>query len=219
MKFAYNLVTLGTFHDAACFIDNPFPKAVNGSLWTIRWEFLCYLGVPAAWRLGVLGRWQILVAATVLLMIYGQFQDDTVTNLFIQFMVGALFHLFEDRIPWRGSRSLLVVAMCVMGLVVTARYGGFKPVFPLLGGYLLFWFAFNPRISLQNFTAYGDFSYGTYLYAFPIQQLMVKYGPPLTPPQHALIAAFLSVAVGAASWYLVERRFLIARAKPASASN
>ena len=45
----------------------------------------------------------------------------------------------------------------------------------------MFWFAFNPAIKLSKAAKYGDFSYGVYLYAFPIQQLLVSVVPGLTP--------------------------------------
>jgi peptidoglycan/LPS O-acetylase OafA/YrhL len=81
-------------------------------------------------------------------------------------------------------------------------------VMPLALPYLLFWLALHPSIRLNNFARYGDFSYGTYLYAFPIQQLLICWLPAISPPALFVIAAPASIAAGAVSWYAVERRFM-----------
>jgi len=54
--------------------------------------------------------------------------------------------------------------------------------------------------------AYGDFSYGTYLYAFPIQQLLVAETR-LAFPVYVAVAMSLSLLAGVASWFAVERWF------------
>ena len=52
---------------------------------------------------------------------------------------------------------------------------GWTAVFPIAGTYLLFFFAFHPAFRLHRFGKFGDFSYGVYLYAFPIQQSVMHY--------------------------------------------
>ena len=59
----------------------------------------------------------------------------------------------------------------------------------------LFWLAFHPSVRLYRWAKRGDFSYGIYLYAFPIQQLLVRYVPGLHPLVLFLIATPLSVTV------------------------
>jgi peptidoglycan/LPS O-acetylase OafA/YrhL len=62
---------------------------------------------------------------------------------------------------------------------------------------------------LHRFGRFGDFSYGTYLYAYPIEQLLVKYAHhPLRPLVLFAYATPLTLMCAVASWYGVERRFL-----------
>ena len=66
---------------------------------------------------------------------------------------------------------------------------------------------------MSRFARYGDFSYGLYLYAFPIQQLLVLYyGRRLTIPALFGSALVLTLCVAIVSWYAVERPCL--RLKP-----
>jgi peptidoglycan/LPS O-acetylase OafA/YrhL len=53
----------------------------------------------------------------------------------------------------------------------------------------------------------GDFSYGTYLYAFPIQQILVSFFT-LPFPVFLVLSLILSLFSGFLSWNLVEKWFL-----------
>jgi len=69
--------------------------------------------------------------------------------------------------------------------------------------------AYLPSLHPLNLGRYGDFSYGTYLYAMPIQQLLVmRAHGQISPWLLFAEAAPLTILVGALSWFLVERHFL-----------
>jgi peptidoglycan/LPS O-acetylase OafA/YrhL len=80
---------------------------------------------------------------------------------------------------------------------------------PICGTYLLMGVAYSSWLRWLNLGKQGDFSYGTYLYAYPVQQLIVQLeGGILAPVVLFVVAAPISVGLGALSWFLVERRFL-----------
>jgi peptidoglycan/LPS O-acetylase OafA/YrhL len=54
----------------------------------------------------------------------------------------------------------------------------------------------------------GDPSYGMYIYAFPIQQLIVLGLPGVSAPLLAAAAVPAAAAAGYASWHLIEARCL-----------
>lgn len=84
-------------------------------------------------------------------------------------------------------------------------YGGFRECFAICGSYLIFYFAYHPQIKLWSFAKYGDLSYGVYVYAFPIQQLVVlNYGASITPVENFLYSYPFILILAFMSWHLVE---------------
>jgi peptidoglycan/LPS O-acetylase OafA/YrhL len=78
-----------------------------------------------------------------------------------------------------------------------------------LGGYLLFWFAFNVRS--RRLAAVGhrvDISYGVYLYAWPVQKLLIWWDPEISPWPVFIEATAITSLLAFGSWSLVEKPFL-----------
>ena len=108
--------------------------------------------------------------------------------------------LYAERIEINDRLGILAAAV----LLITLHWGGYLLLgYPALA-YLCLYLAV--RLPIRNFDRYGDFSYGTYIYAFPIQQMLALYGM----QRHgiwAFMAASLLVATAAAfvSWHVVEK--------------
>ncbi len=87
------------------------------------------------------------------------------------FACGGAFQLFADRIAYTGRGAALAAGL-LLPLLFSPPLA--EPAFALLGGYLIFWFAFAVRpLALSRATAQLDPSYGLYLYAWPIQNLLI----------------------------------------------
>jgi peptidoglycan/LPS O-acetylase OafA/YrhL len=225
---AGSLALRGMFVENA-FLDNPFPHAINGSLWSIAYEAWCYVGLL------VLGLTRLLkpratallfglsIAASVVfdvlrpephVGIFGHILGwpSTWARLLPFYLAGTVYSFYRDSVPLSNIGAVLASLGLVVGALVPH---GLTPTLPILGSYLLFWFAFHPAIKLSKAAKYGDFSYGVYLYAFPIQQLLVSAIPGLTPLTLFALATPLSVLFGALSWHLVEKRMAVSRARRA----
>ena len=231
-RFFFNIAQL-QFVLPPVFTHLKFASA-NGSLWTIRNEFLCYLMVAAFGLIGLYryrGAILALFAGMLAAYIWQQYGHqglfagrelrvigsiDMWPHYLAQYLAGMCFYLFRDRIPY--SRSLLGLSLVV--LAFSAFWlNTLQIVMPLFGAYALFYFAFNRAIPLQDFSRKGDFSYGIYLYAFPIQQLLLLYiAPRMAPPLLFLMAYPLTLGAAILSWYGVEQPFLrLKRTRSASA--
>ncbi|RYH13355.1 MAG: acyltransferase, partial [Alphaproteobacteria bacterium] len=234
-----NLLLANAFPLPDLFSANPVP-AVNGALWSIKFEFLCYLGL-ALLGLAALGIRRIAVpliyAGVVAIWCWldatGRrpggpgFVADIIGFPYLwfwvlpNFLAGMIVYLHRDRIP-RSTPALFVgliacfAAFHLGGQDVAGIVASHLLVPPVLA-YLVFWFAFHPGIRLARTARYGDFSYGTYLYAYVIQQMLVAT---LDLPFPVFVAAsmLLALAAGVASWWLVERHFLDHGRKPAEHS-
>ncbi|MFW2850444.1 acyltransferase family protein [Sphingomonas sp. TX0543] len=205
--------------------------AVNGSLWSIPYEFWCYLGVMALGLCGVL-RWRPaylviaigVMAVRVWLDMTGRHPDGGSLkaiigvayfwfNVLPPFVLGGAAYIYRDRVP----RSGWLLAGLVAATLIAAHLPLADPLRLVLTRLLLpptlvygvLYLAFDARVRMGNAARFGDFSYGCYLYAFPIQQMLVALLRHVVPfPVFVIAALACSLAAGVASWYLVERWFL-----------
>ncbi len=201
------------------FASNPEAAIVNGSLWTLPIEATAYVGVAVAGVLGLLAArrpvvaiFVALVAATLVLdaLVDGPFQDRGPAVLAAYFTLrfgayfaaGALLFLHRDRVVLRGRTALLLLAVWVASWSTPYAFAPAAVALP----YAVLYLAFRPIPGLRLLTRFGDVSYGTYIYAFPIQQsLVAALGPDLGPAGLFALALPLTWLVGLASWRLVER--------------
>ena len=201
------------------FVHNSYALRVNGSLWTIRQEIVCYAFVALAGLAGAYRRPALLlafVAVPYLLDVRGAGVVGTggihdFFHLLTYFMAGMLVYLYRDRIVYARGLMLLSLAL----IVVSGIMGHLPLVLPVCSAYLLFYIAFNTGIPLQHFARHGDLSYGIYLYAFPIQQLLAAYfRNSLNALSLSLCALAICAALAAVSWRFVEQPFLKLKARP-----
>ncbi|NDC64497.1 MAG: hypothetical protein EBZ59_11065, partial [Planctomycetia bacterium] len=69
--------------------------------------------------------------------------------------------------------------------------------------YFLLVLAFHPSLRVPWSPRIGDYSYGTYLYGWPIQQVVAPFAT--TPLSMFLISYPLILCAAVASWHLVEK--------------
>ena len=161
------------------FPDNPVPLAVNGSLWTLRFEAVAWAMLAVMAPLGLLGRRGTLAlfalcAATVLqAATYGLTLLAIASDL-TDFLAGAAMFAWRGAIPHRAWLAALAAALLLAGCYTAAAPLVICLTLPYLTLYLGFT---RPLVRLPD-----DVSYGAYLYAFPIQQTLVALiGPAISP--------------------------------------
>ncbi|MGO8674092.1 MAG: acyltransferase family protein [Capsulimonadaceae bacterium] len=204
------------------FVHNPEENRVDGSLWTIRYEMLCYvmvalIGLAAlktrAWLTTAVFATTMggLMLPWVNLAFGGKVHN--LLHLVAYFTVGMLFFELRKRIPYSGVLFALSIAL----LVVACHFGVLAIVMPVLWGYALFYMAFSKALPLQRWGRFGDFSYGLYLYACPIGQLLVTYYRSSFNAYSLFAATFgITLALAIMSWHLVEHPFLKLKRKTAT---
>lgn len=206
---------IGSYGISDTLATAPYPVAWDGSVWSLYYEFICYLVIAglaafAWWRRSA---WVSVVAfavsvvaaanAPLLAPYIGSNADAlTVLGLLPFFLGGACVQMLRHRLPlhWSGAVvAFLGIAAC---LSISPVWGP-----PLAGAfltYLLLWL--GSAIPSPKLIHRHDISYGVYIYAFPVQQSLAAFGV----NHHgviifALAATVLTVPFAAASWLLIER--------------
>ena len=223
-RYLQNLVLRSQNQLPGVFTDR-FGGAVNGSLWSLFPELLCYATVPLLCVLPRVARMGVLVAAMLTagrvgfdLMQHGT--QIVVWNSDLRFMLlevqfffaGSLLRLIDaDRAGF--YRLDVAILICAARLVLGAGRDTLAlQLDPLIVAYLVVAFGRARTPVLDRVSRWGDLSYGLYLYAFPIQQFLAGFGGP-----HQLPLAMLAAGVmGLLSWHLIERPAL--RLKPSRKS-
>lgn len=199
------------------FGSNPYQSAVNGSLWTLRYEFSLYLLVLALGMLMLLRRRGVALAFLAIALVLEYFQIGKSMSILrlnvfdavrfsTYFAVGMTAYLYRDSIPLKAEAFLLAAIM----VVIASLRGGFSDtLFVFILGYIVLFVGYSPYIHLSWLAKFGDFSYGVYIWAFPVQQtVMYLYGRQMNPWLLAAASGAISLTLGAGSWHLLEKRML-----------
>lgn len=189
------------------FEHNPYPNAVNGSLWTIWYEFFFYIVVAGLGTFKLIRRSSIIPLFLIVWVISFRLSETSAAYqyiaLFKYFSMGMLVYLFRSKIILNSYLAILSVIV----LLIATYVGYYNLVFIFAGSYLIFYLGFGVKKTLPSFQNKGDFSYGMYIYAFPVQQLisfiLLSH---LTPWLNFLIAAPVTFALSILSWFLVEKK-------------
>lgn len=200
------------------FEANPYPT-VEGSIWTLVHEAICYTGIFAVGVTGLLARRYMMAGALalffvvwVVLPLSGMPVHPRIMELHslaFPFAIGTAFYLWRDRIPlvWPIALTLVAASALTRGTAV------YEVIFMLTLAYGTFWLAYVPGGWIRRYNQIGDYSYGIYIYAFPIQGLVVWLWGPMTPWMNMALALPLTLIPSIVSWHLVEKPALTMRGR------
>lgn len=203
------------------FEGNPIAGGVNGSLWTIPLEVGCYTALALAGMLGaVRTRWMaplvLLILMAVLNWRYSPPPGTPMPAWSFGLQYGMVFALGSTLAVWADVwiKSILSASVIWFGLCTALHAWGPHPLAGLavtlgLGGLAVLWGQASWPV-VRRMGRWGDVSYGLYIYAFPVQQLLVALGAQHWGFGPALAAALVaSFTLAALSWHLVEQPALV----------
>ncbi|MES2039972.1 MAG: acyltransferase [Pseudomonadota bacterium] len=198
------------------FAQNPYPYAVNGSLWTMPYEIKMYLLLLVFWsglvllkkkRLQIL-RYLIptitLLAAMLVFVRHFYLHDDSqFTRLLFMFFSGASLFMLKEKLVL--TRRLFYPLLL---LVLTTAFIS-KPLFfslyNLTIAYLVACVAYLPAGRLRAYNSVEDYSYGVYIYAFPVQQAIAALFPGIAVWSMVMASGFVTMLLAVFSWHKIEK--------------
>lgn len=216
--FAYVFVNSGlkmlAYDVAGTPVGVPYPGAWNGSLWSLYYEFFCYILVGLLGIFAIVRKspWPMIVAwaASVMLRIVYEplhavfgvgFDLDMLTKLVPYFFAGGVLYVLRRHIGMHAGLAAFSAVAFVALLFMSPSWGG--QVGSVFATYVLLWFGHvlpSPEVVRVH-----DISYGMYIYGFQMQQIIMTFIPSIGYWALSFGAIALSVAFAVPSWLFVER--------------
>jgi peptidoglycan/LPS O-acetylase OafA/YrhL len=192
------------------FASNPFTFPM-GTVWTLKYETICYAGVFVFGLFGLFRFRGLLVGAAVALTLAAVAREvlapegskglETSLRLPLIFFCGGLGWLWREKLHVSGA-GVLVALFAMMLLSQTPLY---KAALYLGTAYAMLALALAPEFTRHATEPPGDISYGVYLYGWPVQQGLVQLFPAAGAWTLLGPATALTILVGIASWLMIEK--------------
>jgi peptidoglycan/LPS O-acetylase OafA/YrhL len=207
------------------FENLPQKKSVNGSLWTLAYEVTMYLFLVFLQMIGVFSKRNMVLilcligfpVASYLIFKLNPIRQIPILHLVITemlefsifFMMGTLLNLFKDKISYKFIYFLFMVILWFgLGYFGITKSITIKVISFFALPYIVIYLA-NLNGKINNFGKMGDFSYGIYIYAFPVQQSIIYFsGITISISNLFISSALIVLILSILSWHLVEKNAL-----------
>lgn len=199
------------------FSNNPYPAAVNASLWTLKYELLCYILLACASAFNMFNKtylnWLLptgfLLSSGFLIYRFGSHADQVqqFARFWLCFSLGVGFFVFRNtiKISWSAGFFLAALMSLTLGTVWD------RVISPVATGYGAVLLGSVPLAGLRSFTNKVDLSYGVYIFSWPISQTLLFAMPNIPTPNLIVASCALAIVTAELSWNFVEKPSLNAR--------
>lgn len=213
-KYLLNAVLIPIHGLPGVFDTNIYGNVVNGALWTLPVEFLCYIAIFIAYKWKLLSKkvsigWSVILAVVFLVFNYSGNAMLSSLSYYIQpiivFGVGVLYYLFRDVIKIDIRYGAVTLILFCLSVVVGLGRVGQIIFFP----YAFMCLIMATKQCSSKMARLGSLSYGMYLVGFPIQQILVAMnGGSMNVYINILGAIVLSFALAILLYKVVEKPLL-----------
>jgi len=221
--FKNSLLVLGVeFHLPSVFGSVGPERMVNAPIWTLVYEIYLYvfLGILGAITLknseseNRLFKTLVITFSSIALVLYvynitqkgfdSRFFGNIVRFSSL-FGIGAVFYVLRYWI--KLSPIILILLVILLGISISAPLIHKAVLYPIIG-YVLIYIAYIPKGLLLQFNKVGDYSYGVYIFAYPIQQSISHWYKGLTTIELFVSSLTISLVLAMMSWHCIEKRAL-----------
>lgn len=198
------------YHLPGVFEDTPY-KTVQGSLWTLPVEMRLYVVVALLGLLGMFRRPVLLALTCGLGLLVISFSGSlefrgahALRSLWypgLPFFLGMAMYLARNRLP---ASSIIAFALVLVSVLCAHGPLGYVTM-ALAVSYAVLYLAGRESGPLRLWNQVGDYSYGTYIYAFPVQGMVIALWGGMSPVENIAISAPITLGFAVLSWHWVER--------------
>ncbi|AZQ82864.1 acyltransferase [Colwellia sp. Arc7-635] len=208
----------------------PWPGVVNGSLWTLPFEVRAYCLLVVfsivihrliTWSKGLLSErllYSLIPLMGMIIYIANHFYTFLPISYFSSedfrmyslFFIGTACYIFKDYLVL--SKRFFYTALFF--LFISAIHSDlFFIVYNVTIFYVIFYIAYIPKGRIRKFNQYGDYSYGIYIYAWPVQQSIIALMPGINVLELCIYSFALTVLLSYLSWHCIEKKALKLKGK------
>lgn len=204
------------FHLPGVFADLPWKHGINGSLWTLPIEIGMYFYVFILGVARILNNrslFNVTAIALVALFVANPQEFPLLSRpghayLGLSFLLGSVLYINRELFRYRGKGLVILLLLSLMSY--NTRF--YDIVSLTLFAYALLLLGLSEKFKLPRLDKYGDFSYGLYLYAFPMQQTAIHFLGGEDPWLINAVALCAALALAIFSWRYIESPILSKRA-------
>jgi peptidoglycan/LPS O-acetylase OafA/YrhL len=200
------------------FQHNPIVGTVNGSIWTLPYEVAAYFMIAIFGKTGFLKRKKTIILLFLMCVALTFVTNGTHSNHFLftlnvnaymyftaYFLSGVVLYLYRDKIPLNWQIAVIAALVLIISIPVHAFYLTLFFTLP----YLVMFIGSLTWTSLTALSKYGDFSYGMYIFAWPVQQSLVDLLHNKVGHTHLFVYTMvITLPLAIASWHFLEKPML-----------
>lgn len=214
-RYLLNCLLLRVHLLPGVFTQNAYPYSVNGALWTLPVEFLCYTVCFILYKLKLLRKntvWTTIPAAILYLIVMQYISDKwhiafaaSLLKPTILFYMGILCYIHRDYIKLHKVGGLI----CIILMLILNRLGFLSVGIIILLPYIILTLGWGISQHFSKLSNLGNYSYAIYLCGFPIQQTVTYYfGGTMPPYVNSLLSIPLSILCGFLLYHFIEQPFI-----------
>lgn len=219
MRYVSKNLELGrylAYYLPGVFTGNQVGGAVNGSIWTLPAEIRMYLWVAMAGVTGVLARRYLANLLMLGLLAWGLLRPGSLPLVPLADFVPLAGYFALGAFCFVNRQWVYVgwPVAAVTALAAWVTHGSVMYPFAMALALASFLFAFAYDTRWYGYNRFGDYSYGLYLWGFPVQQVVAHQIPGASSLANSAIAWPLALAMAVFSWHVVEKPALTLKALP-----
>ena len=220
------IVTGARYFLPGVFERNPYVGSVNGSIWTLPWETWMYGLLAVTWGGAALSGpakrkacgTAILIIAGIALFLFALSNaapsilrpSPRIQNgLLPSFFLGSACYVLRRKIPLRSMWFWTAIGALTLAMLILSNprstISNFHTVFIVALPYIVLYLAFVPSGAIRRYNKLGDYSYGVYIWAFPVQQTLVASLPGISVGTLFALATPVTLLLAVISWRFIEQ--------------
>lgn len=212
-KYLLNSIFILTHNLPGVFVGNINGSAVNGALWTLPVEFVCYVLCFIAYKLGLINKkrfpWSVplVILGTIAVWKIGGMIPlaREVIRPVLLFYIGMGYWIYREHILLSTKYALIAVIGFILCFILNLGNVGMLFFFP----YIMMTLWFGTKQCSSKIGKLGNYSYGIYLWGCPVQQTLVQLmGGQMNPYINFLLAIPIAILFGMITYEVAEKRFL-----------